>query len=56
MRAATRSGLVVSAASEVAGVLSAKPAINRAATAVRDVFTEVNLSCCVGEVPLLTSK
>ena len=53
VRAATRSALVVSAANEAVVEVSAKPAISRAATAVR-VFFIMSLSMCLGLMPLLT--
>ncbi len=54
VRAATRSAFVaaVSAANEVVVEVSAKPAISRAATAVREFFM-VSLSMCAGLMPLL---
>ena len=51
-RAATRSALVVSTANEAVVEVSAKPAISRAATAVR-VFFMISLSVCAGWMPLL---
>ena len=54
-RAATRSALVVSTANEAVVEVSAKPAISRAATAVR-VFFMISLSMCSGLMPLLTGK
>ena len=53
-RAATRSALVVSTANDEVVEVSAKPAISRAAAAVR-VFFMVSLSLCAGLMPLLTS-
>jgi hypothetical protein len=46
---------VVSTANDEVVEVSAKPAISRAATAVR-VFFMVSLSLCAGWMPLLTGK